>query len=641
MNTPRGQVPKSSSRRRHWIFAVINLAILAALIYSINAGLGSQAPRRIAYSDFLSEVRAGKMAEVQITDQDLIGTEKQPPANAKAKAGKARPEALVIATRLPGIDETELLKALEQNHVKFIGRIDRNARIWGVILVWLFPLLIIGIIYFIGVRKLRQGGGALTFGRNRAKIYDESSRIQVSFADVAGVDEAKAELLEIVDFLRQPARYQALGGRIPKGVLLVGPPGSGKTLLARAVAGEAHVAFFSISASEFVEMFVGVGAARVRDMFEQAKKNAPCIVFIDELDAIGKSRTAGRGIGFSNDEREQTLNQLLSEMDGFDPSEGVIIMAATNSPEVLDAALLRAGRFDRQVLVDRPDLKGREEILRVHARKVRMAPNIDLGQIAARTPGMVGADLANIVNESALLAVRRNASVVEMRDLEEAIDRVMLGVEKKRHVMSPDEKERIAYHETGHALVALSMPHADPVHRISIIQRSIGALGHTLQLPTHERFLMTQPQLENQIAVLLGGRAAEEIEYGGVASTGSANDLDRVSELARQMVTRFGMSGELGKLTYGRPFPSPFLKSIFTNEERNYSDDTARRIDEESKRIVDESYRQAYGILKQRKDQLERVAAELIQKETLSREELDSILRQSNQPAPAPEPVHR
>jgi cell division protease FtsH len=637
-SVPGGPAKKSPPRQWNWIFTAINFLVLAAVIYVINTGLGEHPARRVAYSEFLAEVRAGKIAEVQITEQDLIGLEKQAEA---AKSGKAGPEGRIVATRLPGIEETDLLKVLQEHQVKFTGRIDRNARIWASILGWLFPLLIIGTIYAIGLRRLRQGGGALTFGRNRAKIYDESSRIQVSFADVAGVEEAKAELVEVVDFLRQPARYQALGGRIPKGVLLVGPPGSGKTLLARAVAGEARVAFFSISGSEFVEMFVGVGAARVRDMFEQAKKNAPCIVFIDELDAIGKSRTAGRGIGFSNEEREQTLNQLLSEMDGFDPSEGVIIMAATNSPEVLDAALLRAGRFDRQVLVDRPDLKGREEILQVHARKVRMAAEVDLGKLAARTPGMVGADLANIVNESALLAVRRNAAAVEMRDLEEAIDRVMLGIEKKRHVMTPEEKDRIAYHESGHVLVALSVPHADPVHRVSIIPRSIGALGHTLQLPTQERFLMTQPEIEDQIAVLLGGRAAEEIQYGGVVSTGAANDLDRASELARQMVTRFGMSEQLGKLTYGRPFPSPFLKSVFTNEERNYSDDTARRIDEESKRIVDESYQRVHGILQQRKDQLERVAAALIRKETLSREELDNILRQSNQVAPVQEPAHR
>jgi cell division protease FtsH len=433
-----------------------------------------------------------------------------------------------------------------------------------------------------------------------------------------------------VDFLRQPARYQALGGRIPKGVLLVGPPGTGKTLLAKAVAGEAGVAFFSISGSEFVEMFVGVGAARVRDLFDEAKKNAPCIVFIDELDAIGKSRTAGRAIGFSNDEREQTLNQLLAEMDGFDTSEGVILMAATNQPEVLDAALMRAGRFDRQVLVERPDLKGREEILQVHGRKIHMSADVSLRDIAARTPGMVGADLANIVNESALLAVRRGASQVEGRDLEEAIDRVMLGLEKKRRVMTAVEKERVAFHEAGHTLVALSVKHADPVHRVSIIPRMVGALGHTLQLPTEERFLMTQPELEDQITVLMGGRTAEELHFDGVISTGASNDLDRASELARQMVTRFGMSDSLGQVTYGRPLPSPFLKSIFTTEERNFSDRTAELIDVETKRIVDACHRRAQEILRQRTVELDHVAGELIRKETLSRQELQTILAEPN-----------
>ncbi|MCC6395110.1 MAG: ATP-dependent zinc metalloprotease FtsH [Bryobacterales bacterium] len=492
-------------RQRQWLFPVVNLLILVALLYVGTLGLGNIAPQRVSYTEFLAQVRAGKLSAVEITDQDLIGVKK--PGEAKKK-GEATPEERIIATRLPGIDDTALLKELEERQIKVTGRIERNSWIWG-LLGWMLPLLLIGLLYVFGMRRLRQGGGAMTFGRNRAKIYDQSSRVKVTFADVAGVDEAKTELLEIVDFLRRPARYQALWGIIPKGVLLVVPPGTGKTLLAKAVAGEAGVAFFSISGSEFVEMFVGVGAARVRDLFEQAKQKAPCIVFIDELDAIGKSRTSGRGIGFSNEEREQTLNQLLAEVDGFDTSEGVILMAATNQPEVLDAALLRAGRFDRQVLVDRPDLRGREEILQVHARKIHMAPDVDLGIIAARTPGMAGADLANIVNESALLAVRRGSKSVELRDMEEAIDRVMLGLEKKRRVMTPAEKERIAYHESGHTLVALSVEHADPVHRVSIIPRSIGALGYTLQLPTEERFLMTQPELEDRITVLLGGRAAE------------------------------------------------------------------------------------------------------------------------------------
>jgi len=465
--------------------------------------------------------------------------------------------------------------------------------------------------------------------------------MQVTFNDVAGVDEAKVELEEVIDFLRQPAKYQKLGGRIPKGVLLVGPPGTGKTLLAKAVAGEAHVSFFSMSGSEFVEMFVGVGAARVRDLFDQAKQKAPCIVFIDELDAIGKSRTSGRAIGFSNDEREQTLNQLLAEIDGFDSSEGVIIMAATNTPEVLDPALLRAGRFDRQVVVDRPDLKDRLEILKVHARKIVMAPDADLETIAARTPGMVGADLANIVNEAALLAVRRGGERVELRDLEGATDRVMLGLEKKSRVMSPEEKERVAVHEAGHALVALSVKHADPLHRVSIIPRSIGALGYTLQLPTQERYLMTQPQLEDQIAVLLGGRAAEEIHYEGVVSTGASDDLERATALVRQMVTRFGMSAKVGPLTYGRPVEAQFLPSPFATVERDYSERTAERIDEESLRIVDEIHQRVTQILQTRREPMERIARELVRKETLDRAELDRLLVAPEQESVPARPLAR
>jgi len=390
------------------------------------------------------------------------------------------------------------------------------------------------------------------------------------------------------------------------------------------------VPFFSMSASEFVEMIVGVGAARVRDLFEQAKSKAPCIIFIDELDAIGKSRSAGRGALMSNDEREQTLNQLLAEMDGFDTSKGVILMAATNTPEVLDPALLRAGRFDRQVVVDRPDLQGREAILNVHARSVKLDPQVELKTIAARTPGMVGADLANVVNEAALLAARRVAEAVEMRDFEEAIDRVMLGLEKKSRVMSAAEKERVAHHEAGHALVALSVEHADPVHRVSIIPRSIGALGHTLQLPTEEKFLMTRPELEDQLAVMLGGRAAEEIIYEGVVSTGAANDLERASELTRQMVTRFGMSERLGRLTYGRPGAARFLSSSFSPEERNYSERTAEQIDEDARRIMDESYERVKTILTNRRAELERIADELIAKETLAREEINQLLAQSS-----------
>jgi cell division protease FtsH len=618
--------------QRRWIFTLLNITLLLLAFRFLLKLFPIEAPKPVSYSDFLAELQSGKLSEVQVTERALIGTEKDNPSHSTPALQRT-----IRATRLPGVDESLLLKELEEQHVKFDGHIENPSWIWGA-LAWVVPFAFIALIYGIGMRRMAQLRGPLTFGKNQAKIYDQSSRVPVTFDDVAGVDEAKLELEEIVDFLRQPAKYQKLGGRIPKGVLLVGPPGTGKTLLAKAVAGQAGVSFFSMSGSEFVEMFVGVGASRVRDLFEQAKQKAPCIVFIDELDAIGKSRTSGRGIGFSNEEREQTLNQLLAEMDGFDSSDGVIIMAATNTPEVLDAALLRAGRFDRQVLVDRPDLKDRVEILKVHARKIRMAAGVNLETIAARTPGMVGADLANIINEAALLAVRRGAESVELRDLEQAADRVTLGLEKKSRVMTPEEKERVAVHEAGHALVALSVKHADPLHRVSIIPRSIGALGYTLQLPTEERYLMTEPELEDQIAVLMGGRAAEEIQYGGVVSTGAADDLERASALARQMVTRYGMSDPLGKMTYGRVVASPFLKSALDMEERNYSEHTAETIDSESKRIVDDTYARVMGILLKNRDPLLRISHELMRKETLERAELDRLL----EPAAAapPEEMH-
>ena len=608
-------------KRNQWLFTLANVLVALALLYFFNRAIVGAGPKEVSYSEFLAEVRAGHMAEVQITDKTLLGVLKEE----KPDSGKPAHAQILKATRLPGINETTLLQELDAHGVKFSGKMESGGWLY-VLASWLLPLLVMAGIYAVGIRQMKQTGGPLTFGKSRAKIHDESEQNKVTFDDVAGVDEAKAELVEVVDFLKNPKKYQALGGRIPKGVLLVGPPGTGKTLLARAVAGEARVAFFSISGSEFVEMFVGVGAARVRDLFDQAKAKAPCIIFIDELDAIGKSRSAA-GV-FSNDEREQTLNQLLVEMDGFDSSEGVIIMAATNEPEVLDPALLRGGRFDRQVTLDRPDLAGREAILRVHTRKVRLGPDVDLSIVAARTPGMVGSDMATIVNEAALQAAQRGVPAVEMRDFEEAIDRVMLGLEKKKTVMSPDEKERVAHHETGHTLVALTVKHADPVHRVSIIPRTVGALGYTLQLPLHEKYLMTQPEIEDQIAVMLGGRAAEDIIYQGVVSTGASNDLERASELVRQEVTRFGMSTELGPLTWGIPNQMRYLQTPFATEERNYSEQTAQMIDEEVRRIIGELYTRTKGILTQREADLKRVAAELIRKETLYRADLDRLLAQ-------------
>ena len=601
-----------------WIYVIPYLLFVGFIWYSLHSMATSPPAKTVPYSEFLAEVRAGHVAKALI-DQTTIK------ATLKPDAVKQNEPNQLSTERLPGIDETALLKDLEAQNVTFAGHTE-EVNWWSGLLSWLIPILFFAMIWGFGMRRMTGGaGGAMTFGKSRAKIHDQSTEIKETFADVAGVDEAKAELVEIVDFLKHPQKYQQLGGRIPKGVLLVGPPGTGKTLLARAVSGEAGVPFFSISGSEFIEMFVGVGAARVRDLFEQAKQKAPCIFFIDELDAIGKSRSAG-GVMFTNEEREQTLNQLLAEMDGFDSSKGVIIMAATNTPEVLDPALLRPGRFDRQVIVDRPDLAGREAILKVHARKIKLSPDADLKVIAARTPGMVGADLANIVNEAALLAVRRGSDQVEMRDLEEAIDRVMLGLEKKNRVMTSSEKERVAYHETGHALVALSVENADPVYRVSIIPRSIGALGHTLQLPTQEKYLMTAPQLQDQITVMMGGRAAEELIYSGVVSTGAADDLQRASELIRQMVTRFGMSEKLGNVTYGIEEANRFLRATFISRDRNYSEKTCQEIDVEVRRISDSLYARAKAILTSRRPELERIAKELVQKETLDRPQLEHLL---------------
>ncbi len=620
------------ARTRRLLFTGINLLAAGALIYVLATSSVSVQPDEVPWSQFLAEVRAGHVAEVQISDKKFTATLKTAPA----PAGKPKPRPRIItAVRLPSMDETSVIQELESQKVRFSGSTPGSPFWWYLLISGFFPLLLLIYIYRAGMQRLSQGS-ALTFGKNRAKIHDESERQKVTFEDVAGVDEAKAELVEVVDFLKHPAKYQELGGRIPKGVLLVGPPGTGKTLLAKAVAGEAGVSFFSISGSEFVEMFVGVGAARVRDLFEQAKLKAPCIIFIDELDAIGKSRSAG-GVMLSNDEREQTLNQLLAEMDGFDTSEGVIIMAATNTPEVLDPALLRGGRFDRQVIVGRPDLAGREAILHVHARRLKIASGLDLHAVASRTPGMVGSDLATVVNEAALLAARRGAAEVAQRDFDEAIDRVMLGLEKKKQVMTPDEKERVAFHESGHALVALSVLHADPVLRVSIIPRSIGSLGYTLQLPLEERYLMTRTQIEDQLAVMLGGRAAEEIVYDGVVSTGAANDLERASELARQAVTRFGMSPRLGPLTWGVPPSSRFLAGSLIPAPRNYSEHTARLIDHEVRTLIDTIYSRVTGLLTLRQADLRRIAAELVRKETLDRAELDRLLSPAA-PAVSPTP---
>jgi cell division protease FtsH len=607
-------------QRKHWNFIVTYLICLLLAIWFLHSMQSAASPRQISYSQFLAEVSAGHLKEVHITETKLSGQLK-PDYVKKSKI--ANPQ--IQCSRIPGLDAGPLVQLLESQHVQYSGTVPTPSW-WMEALLFFGPLLLIFIVLgVVAWRMQRRGAGPMNFGRNRAKIHDTSTRFDTKFSDVAGADEAKSELREIIDFLSDAEKYQKLGGRIPKGVLLVGPPGTGKTLLARAVAGEAKVPFFSISGSEFVEMFVGVGASRVRDLFDQAKQRAPCIVFIDELDAIGRSR-AGARVFPGNDEREQTLNQLLVEMDGFDTSKAVIIMAATNRPEVLDPALLRPGRFDRQVVLDRPDLKEREAILRVHARKLKVAPGVTLRNIAAETPGMVGADLANIVNEAALNAARRGADQIEMLDFEHAVDRVTFGFEKRGRLISPDEKERVAYHEVGHTLVALSVPNADPVRRVSIIPRSIGSLGHTLQLPTKDRYLLTKPEIEDRIAVMLGGRGAEDIVYDGVVSTGASDDLERSSELARQMVTRYGMSQRLGNLTYGVPRESRYLKSPFVSEEKNYSEHTAEQIDAEVRQTIDHLYERVRIILSRRRGDLDLVVSELIKKETLECEELENLL---------------
>jgi cell division protease FtsH len=626
---------KLGEKNRRWVPAVLQTLITAGLLFLLwfpfLPFFRSTAVLPVSYSEFLQKVREGRVQAAQISSGELRGL-LRPEQGTKQSV---QPH-IISAVRPPDLYDPELLPLLKDNNVEVVGKIDAPS-FWRSLLASVLPMLLLVGFWTWMFRRMGRGPEALQFGRNRAKVYDRAQREKATFSDVAGVDESKAELIEIVDFLKNAAKYQRLGGRIPKGVLLVGPPGTGKTLLARAVAGEADVSFFSISGSEFIELFVGLGAARVRDLFDEAKKHAPCIVFIDELDAIGKSRGGViAGVVGGHDEREQTLNQLLVEMDGFDSSNGVIIMAATNRPEVLDPALLRPGRFDRQVVVDRPDVTGREAILRVHSRKIKLADNVDLHVIAARTPGMVGADLANIVNEAALLAARRGAVAVETPHFDEAIDRVTLGLEKRTRVMTPAEKERVAYHETGHALTALSAEHADPVHRITIIPRSIGALGATLQLPTTEKYLLTKPELEDRVAVMLGGRAAEDIIYNGVISTGAHNDLERATETARQMVMRYGMSERLGNQVFGKPAMGQYLESTMSfGEQRNFSERTAERIDAEVAQLIERIYQRVKDILSRRRGLLQRITAELQKRETIGREDLEKIVSEAETPQPA------
>ncbi|HEY7038290.1 MAG TPA: ATP-dependent zinc metalloprotease FtsH [Methylomirabilota bacterium] len=613
-------------------FSLVYLFIALMVVFAVQSWLRAPVTVDIPMSQFLNLVREGKVLRVSLGEREIQGVLKPgalpaPPPGPGEKLrqllGAEHGPIVFTTARIPATEDYQVVRELEAAKVEFSGRIEST--FWRDLISWVVPLVLMAALWVFLMR--RMGGGptqALSFGRSKAKIYDRKE-LKTTFADVAGVEEAKTELMEVVDFLKNPKKYQRLGGRIPKGVLLVGPPGTGKTLLARAVAGEADVPFFFLSGSEFVEMFVGVGASRVRDLFEQAKEKAPCIVFIDELDAIGKTRAGNTGFLSGHDEREQTLNQLLAEMDGFDSSKGVIIMAATNRPEVLDAALLRAGRFDRQVVVDKPDVRGREAILRVHARNVKLAPSVDLQVLAARTPGMAGADLANIMNEAALLAARKGKDAVDMADLEEAVDRVVGGLERKSRVLSEKERDIVAHHEIGHALVASSLPNADPVHKVTIIPRGVGALGATYQLPLEDRYLLTRSELEDRIAVLLGGRMAEEIIYGEI-STGAHNDLERATEMARLMVMQYGMSEQLGPMTFGGGQQAMFLRGSGLPQEREYSEESARRIDGETRAIIDRIYDRVRDLLTTRKRVLVEAAAELKQKETLEGDRLRQLL---------------
>ena len=588
----------------YWIVAGLLLLTLQ------NYWQAAKTVEPVPYSEFEKALAEGRVAEVLVSDRTVTGRLKSPDSRGKTT---------IVATRV----EPDLAERLSKYDVPY-ARVVESTWLRDV-LSWILPAVAFFGVWFFLFRRFaeKQGmGGFLSIGKSRAKVFMEKNT-GVTFADVAGVDEAKAELVEIVDFLKNPQDYGRLGARIPKGVLLVGPPGTGKTLLAKAVAGEAGVPFFSISGSEFVEMFVGVGAARVRDLFEQARGQAPAIIFIDELDALGRARGVGGPIG-GHDEREQTLNQLLTEMDGFDSSVGLIILAATNRPEILDQALLRAGRFDRQVLVDRPDKRGRIAILQVHMKKITLTPGIDADQVAALTPGFSGADLANLCNEAALVATRRDGNDVTLRDFTVAIERIVAGLEKKNRVLNEHERTVVAYHEMGHALVAMGLPGTDPVHKISIIPRGVGALGYTIQRPTEDRFLMTRAELENKMAVLLGGRAAEQLIFGEV-STGAADDLQKVTSIARSIVMRFGMHEELGNVAYDSDKTNFLGQAAPQAAERSYSEETAREIDCAVRQIVAKAFERSCAILAERRAILEDTARDLLARETLDEADLKAI----------------
>jgi len=606
----------------HFNYWMIAILVFLGLQYLLSA---QQEVATIPYSEFEQHLKEGRIEELAITDRRIEGRLKEPLAGGQRR---------FITNRV----EPQLAEHLQQYPVRYTGKVEST--LVRDLLSWIIPAAMFFGIWLFLLKRIGSGlggGGMMQIGKSKARVYVETD-MKVSFADVAGVDEAKDELKEIIEFLRDPQTYGRLGGRMPKGVLLVGPPGTGKTLLARAVAGEAKVPCFSISGSEFVELFVGVGAARVRDLFEQARAQAPAIIFIDELDALGRARGAGPLSG-GHDEKEQTLNQLLVEMDGFDTSSGLVLLAATNRPEILDPALLRAGRFDRQVLVDRPDKVGRVQILNVHLKKSRLGTDVDPQAIAALTPGFTGADLANLVNEATLLATRRNADAVAMQDFTAAIERIIAGLEKRNRLLNPREREIVAYHEMGHALVAMALPGVDPVHKVSIIPRGMGALGYTIQRPTEDRFLMTREELENKMAVLLGGRAAEWLVFAHL-STGAADDLAKVTDIARAMVTRYGMSTRLGHLALERE-PNAFLGNealLGLKPQHDYAGSTATAIDEEVQELVQAAFQRSLSLLEARRELLERCARQLLQQETLDAEELRQLSAAAPDTAALPAP---
>ena len=599
--------------KKNELKSLISWVLIFFLIFLFIRGVREiQTEKEIPYSEFKSLLREGKITEVKIKSETLSG--KYIDDNNKISLFKT----------YRVLEDTKLVEELENKNVKFTAVADRGGWFWT-LLINFGPVILFIVLWILWTKQLQSGGKqAMMFGKSRARLYMGKNKSDVTFKDVAGCDEVKEELQEIIEFLKDPKKFQRLGGKIPKGVLLYGPPGTGKTLLAKAVAGEAGVPFFSASGSEFVEMFVGVGASRVRDLFEQGRKHAPCLLFIDELDAVGRHRFAG--IGGGHDEREQTLNQLLVELDGFDTTEGVILIAATNRPDVLDPALLRPGRFDRHIVVPVPDIKGREEILKVHTRKVKLAPDVDLVIISQRTPGFVGADLANLVNEAALLASRKNKDAVDMSDFDEAVEKVMAGPARKSRVISEREKKIIAYHESGHALVAKLTPGCDPVHKISLIPRG-PALGYTLQLPAEDKYIISKQELLNKISVLLGGRIAEKLVFNDL-TTGAQNDLSKATDIATKMVTEYGMSEKIGPLTLRKREEEIFLGRDYLSKEKLYSEYTAKLIDDEIKNIIETCSQNVEKLLSENIKKLDALANKLIEKEVLEGKEIDEIVSQ-------------